>query len=101
MVSVGDERLVVERADLTVNVKHRRRGELSFALMSPAGTRFVVPSRRRDVGSDYVDWTFGFVGARGERAFGRWTLMITDAAPSNRIVGELIDWSLKIRGTDR
>jgi subtilisin-like proprotein convertase family protein len=90
--------MVVERAEASVTLNHPHRGEMAFALVSPAGTTLRIEARQRDVRKDYKKWTFSFVGFWGESAAGRWTLLATDTKPMSRSTGELVEWKLTIRG---
>jgi kexin len=92
------ENVVVEKVMATVKILHRRRGELSFTLSSPSGTRFTIPARPRDTGTDYDNWVFTFVGYRDELAKGKWSLLIIDTV-SNKYTGDLQNFKLSITGT--
>jgi subtilisin-like proprotein convertase family protein len=90
--------MIVEKVLVTVKILHRRRGELSFTLSSPSGTRFTIPARPRDTGNDYDNWAFTFVGYRDELAKGKWSLLIVDTV-TNKYTGELQNFKLSIIGT--
>lgn len=91
----------VETVVATVTVRHARRGALSFRLTSPAGTHYDVPARPRDTSPDYVSWPFTFVGFRGEGAYGRWTLGVSDVLNHGAVMGEITSVSLTIYGSVR
>jgi kexin len=100
-VDVASTNLVVERVEITVSITHSRRGELSFALESPAHTRLVIPPRVMDTSANLDSWTFAFVGMRGEWAAGRWSFIVADVVPGNQMYGSITDLDLLITGTKK
>lgn len=87
----------VEHVELTVNITHTSRGNLSVSLTSPAGTVSTFIKKHNDSVADYDNWTFGSVAHWGEDPNGTWTLTVSDEASSN--VGILRDWSVRVYGT--
>ena len=69
--------LVVEFVQVSFSIKHARRSQLVFRVVSPSGTVIDIPSRAVDIHADY-NWMFKWVGFRGENATGRWLFSVTD-----------------------
>lgn len=70
----------VEHVVVTISFVHRRRGDVSIDLISPAGTRSQMLSPRRYDDSDegLDEWNFMTVYNWGENPKGMWRLKITD-----------------------
>uniref|UniRef100_A0A672IDD8 Proprotein convertase subtilisin/kexin type 5a n=1 Tax=Salarias fasciatus TaxID=181472 RepID=A0A672IDD8_SALFA len=90
----------VEHVVARLSVAHRRRGDLSIWLTSPAGTVSELLANRPLDGSPegFQDWDFLTAHCWGERAAGPWTLSVQDAS-RDRSGGALHKWSLVIYGT--
>lgn len=95
--------MVVERAEVTLNIQHSFIGDLSVLLMSPSGTTSVLMFRPAQgalgaFGSsqDDVHFTFSTVLNWGESSAGRWSLGVFDSARGD--IGQLLDWSLTLIG---
>jgi subtilisin family serine protease len=88
----------VRRAQATVYVAHRARGQVSFSLTSPSGTTGKVPARSvsDSEGRDLLGWTFDFLQMWGERSNGTWKLRVCDTVVG--ISGQLNRCSLQIYG---
>jgi len=70
----------VETVEVTVSVTHANRGQLSFELSSPAGTRTVLgEARAKDTGANFTAWTFSSPRHWGESSSGTWTVRVIDA----------------------
>ena len=95
---VAERDLLLARAEVTVSVTHPRRSELSFALESPMRTRFVIPPRDVDTMANLYNWTFAFVGFRGEHAAGRWSFIAADVVSGTRRTGVIQDVVLTLIG---
>lgn len=93
--TTGDTGVLV--ASLTTTISHRRRGELSFALISPSGTSSTIQARQRDATADYVNWVTTFRPFYGEPPCGVWSLVVTDVLPNNRFAGILNDAQLSLQ----
>ena len=101
-VEVG-ESMVVERADVRVNVEHSFVGDLSILLLSPAGTTSVLLWRPSQgalsaYGSSQQDirFTFDTVLNWGEDSRGIWTLGVFDLEAGD--TGRVLDWTLTLIG---
>jgi subtilisin-like proprotein convertase family protein/subtilisin family serine protease len=95
--------MVVERADVSVNITHPFIGDLQIALTSPSGTTSYLMYRPSQgalsaYGSSQNDvhFTFDTVLNWGEAATGKWTLTVTDLATAS--VGSFTDWTLDLVG---
>lgn len=95
--------LVVERADVTVNITHPFIGDLEVVLTSPTGTVSYLMYRPSQgnlsaVGSSQHDvhFTLDTVLDWGESATGKWTLNVRDLQTGD--VGTFIDWTLDLVG---
>lgn len=95
--------MVVERADVGVNISHGFIGDLQITLTSPTGTTSFL-MHRPSVGSlsafgssqSDVHFTFDTVLDLGEKAAGSWSLTVTDL--STGTVGAFTDWTLDLVG---
>ena len=90
----------LEHVTVTLTVDHTRRGDLSVDLISPSGTvSHLATLRSRDnatVGFD--NWTFMSVACWGERASGKWEVIVRDTE-KNEHRGKLVQWSLELYGS--
>lgn len=89
----------LEHVTVTMNVEHRRRGDLSVDLISPAGIVSHIATTRKldDAQSGYVDWTFMSVAHFGESGIGKWTVVVKDTNV-NKYSGIFTDWRLRLWG---
>jgi subtilisin-like proprotein convertase family protein len=94
----GGQPLRVEHVELTVSIRHPRRGDLSFTIVSPSGMRSLAAARPNDDGADFENFTFTSVRHWGETSTGMWKVMITDTT-ANGAAGELVDLHLRVYGT--
>ncbi|XP_062333907.1 proprotein convertase subtilisin/kexin type 5 [Osmerus eperlanus] len=96
----------VEHVLVRVTVTHGRRGDLSIALTSPAGTRSqLLANRPLDQSTEgFRSWEFMTTHCWGERSSGKWSLEVLDM-PSpkreNSIQGKLEEWALVFYGTSK
>lgn len=95
--------MVVERADVTVNITHPFIGDLQIALTSPTGTTsFLMYRPSAGALSAYgssqndVHFTFDTVLDWGEVATGKWSLNVMDLNGGS--VGTFTDWTLDLVG---
>lgn len=89
-------RFRAEHVELTVSATHTYRGDLSFELTSPQGTRAVIADRPGDANDHFSAWTFTSVVTWGEEVGGVWTLKVADNEALDQ--GTLSSWSLRIHG---
>lgn len=70
----------LEHVDVTLTLRHRRRGDLNITVVSPNGTKSNLLSPRRFDISDkgLKDWAFMTVHLWGEDPSGTWSLYIRD-----------------------
>lgn len=97
------ESIVVERADVTVSLKHSFIGDLTILLVSPSGTvSFLLwrPSQGAlsayGSAQDDVHFTFDSVLNWGENSTGTWSLSVADNVAGD--VGMLENWTLTLVG---
>ncbi len=92
--------LRIESVDVTVDASdHPQWGDLSFVLISPAGTRSVLAEfHDNGAGYDYFNWRFNSMRLLDERALGTWKLQVRDHKAGNQ--GTLKSWKLVVHGTD-
>ncbi|WP_395700850.1 S8 family serine peptidase [Aquabacterium sp.] len=95
--------LVVERAEVTVDITHGHIGDLALLLESPSGTSSWLLSRPGQVpltafGNDQDDihFTFDTVLSLGESSLGEWSLTVYDLKTGES--GTLDDWTLNLVG---
>lgn len=73
----------LETVVATINITHHRRRDLELFLVSPAGTVSEILTRRpHDEATHIFMWNFTSLHFWGENPFGKWRLLITDAATS-------------------
>ncbi|KAK9476477.1 peptidase S8/S53 domain-containing protein [Lipomyces japonicus] len=89
----------VEHVQVTVNIRHHRRGDVSVKLTSPFGVSSLLATSRPfdDSAEGMIDWTFMSVAHWGETGIGTWTLTVYDTAHPN-IDGVFEDWKLRLWG---
>ncbi|MFC4166480.1 S8 family serine peptidase [Teichococcus aestuarii] len=98
-VTIEDD-LLVERAEISVDLLHARPGQLRITLVSPGGTESVLLDqlglgRYKEVDGHLV-FTFSSVQFLWEQARGEWTLRVEDLAAGTG--GRLASWSLTLYG---
>ncbi len=94
----NESELRVEHAVVTVDIRHRARGQLLIELVSPTGTTSVLaPGRPKDRGDNFQDWSFMSTHHWGEMAEGDWKVRITDK--KNGVVGTLNLIKLELFGS--
>ncbi|PQE20296.1 putative KEX1 protease precursor protein [Rutstroemia sp. NJR-2017a BBW] len=89
----------LEHVQVTMNIAHSKRGDLSVDLVSPDKVvSHLSTTRRFDTDPDgYEDWTFMSVVHWGESGVGTWTIIVKDTA-INEHNGTFTDWHLKLWG---
>jgi subtilisin-like proprotein convertase family protein/subtilisin family serine protease len=88
----------VEHVTITVDIRHRHRGDLQITLKSPGGVISTLATKEmRDDGDDYLNWTFSSVRHWGESAQGNWQLLIKDMAAED--VGRVRSAKVTLFGT--
>lgn len=92
------DKLRVEHVELTVNVKHKKRGDLQFTIESPSGFQAVAAPRKPDDNADFSDYMFTTPRFWGESAQGVWKVIVTDKA-ANEVAGSVTNAKLKVYGT--
>lgn len=94
------EVVTLEHVTVTVNLKHRHRGNLMVSLVSAEGTTSkLATARQHDRSSDgFVDWTFSTVRCWGEKPQGTWQLIVIDNG-FDHSRGFLKDWKLTFYGS--
>ncbi|KAJ3219826.1 Proprotein convertase subtilisin/kexin type 7 [Dinochytrium kinnereticum] len=94
---------ILEHVQLTVRIRHPERRHLTIHLTSPSGTSSVLATPRLLDNSTegFNPWTFMTVRCWGENPIGTWRIMINDARKNeeDKKPGELLGWSLTLRGT--
>ncbi|MCQ4162060.1 S8 family serine peptidase [Roseomonas sp. GC11] len=92
--------LSVERAEVTIVLRHELMGDLRVWLVSPSGTQSVLLDRigngTYDATGNVLSYTLSSVQFLGEAARGNWTLHVQDMAAGN--TGTLVRWSLALVG---
>ena len=91
--------LRVEHVTVTLDIQHRRRGQLAVTLTAPSGmqSRLAEP-RTIDTNANYAGWTFSSVRHWGELAQGTWALKVADQTSGT--VGTMRWARVDIYGTD-
>lgn len=89
----------IEHVEITMNVEHTRRGDLSVDLISPTGMVSHMATHRRNdnAARGYIDWSFMSVVHWGESGLGKWTVIVKDTRV-NEHKGIFTDWRLKLYG---
>ena len=110
-LSVADGMLRLEHVEVTVQIKHQKRGDIAINLISPSGfvSRLMEPRRWDDSKEGFKNWRMMSVAhwytyflvtnffARDENPIGNWTLVIVDNVDSQN-AGVLEKWSLTLWG---
>jgi kexin len=106
----------LEHITVKVWIKHTRRGDVEVELISPAGVRSILASRRRHDSAEtgFVGWKFMTLkhwcvpfstwrssptncDHRDEDPVGQWTLRVSDQ--SNHETGSFLGWSMTLWGS--
>ncbi|KAK9457604.1 peptidase S8/S53 domain-containing protein [Dipodascopsis uninucleata] len=89
----------LEHVQVTVNIKHQHRGDISVVLTSPFGVKSILATRRNnDASKDgMIEWTFMSVAHWGEDGIGNWTLTVTDEV-FPKYTGTFENWRMRIWG---
>ncbi|KAK9447142.1 peptidase S8/S53 domain-containing protein [Limtongia smithiae] len=97
MAAANQARL--EHVQVTVNIIHRRRGDIGVQLESPAGViSYLAVARIYDQDKEGMkNWTFMSVAHWGELGVGAWKLTVLDTINPD-FTGKLMDWSIKLWG---
>ena len=109
-LTVSNANLLVEHAEVTINLTHAHAGDLIVKLISPTGTESILVNRpgkapgsdgsdRGDAdfnGSSTLNYVLSSTRDWGETANGTWTLQVIDAATGD--TGTLTNWSLNLYG---
>lgn len=96
----GQPALRVEHVEFTVDIAHKRRGDLGFVLVSPSGMISIAEPRKPDEGEDFESYTFTSVRHWGEDSAGSWRVRAIDRE-GNGITGVLKKVTVRIYGTER
>lgn len=95
----------LEHTELTIEISHPYRGDLTIDLVSPMGTTSqILTNRKNDDSSDGVSFTFMTVHNWGEDPSGEWILRVKDNPPAGTRrtnKGVLKSWSLTMYGTNK
>ncbi|MFC3123707.1 proprotein convertase P-domain-containing protein [Pseudoroseomonas globiformis] len=98
-VTIGSA-IAVERAELSIDLRHERIGDLRITLISPSGTESLLLDRpglgNYDPASGSLVFTLGSTQFLGEAAQGEWRVRVEDLAAGN--TGNLAGWSLTVLG---
>jgi len=97
-IELPNANIRVEHVELIVTVKHPKRGEVGFVIVSPSGTRAVAETRAPDDNADFTDYTFTSPHFWGESAAGAWQVATVDAAVNDKS-GQLVSAKLRVYGT--
>ncbi|KAK9240832.1 peptidase S8/S53 domain-containing protein [Lipomyces kononenkoae] len=89
----------LEHVQVTVNIRHQRRGDVSVKLTSPTGVVSLLATTRSSDSSNagFVNWTFMSVAHWGESGVGTWTLTVYDTEMPE-LKGTFEDWNMRIWG---
>ena len=89
----------LEHVQVSVTVEHKSRGDLSYELTCPSGTRSLLArARRRDTSLHGLSsWTFMTVACWGEDPNGTYELRVRDTINAGS-TGKLVQWALKLNG---
>lgn len=95
----NENALRVEHVSVTVDIRHRRRGQVRIEIESPSGMKSILaPGRARDIGKNLRDWTFTSVRHWGEMAAGDWKVRVIDQ--TNKVVGTLVSLKVELSGSE-
>lgn len=97
-LDLGSAAIRVEHVQITVNVKHGKRGDVGFAIVSPSGTVTIANNRVPDDAADFTDYTFTSPHFWGEPAAGVWKVSAIDVN-ANGVSGILVNAKIKVYGT--
>ncbi|KAG0197570.1 pheromone processing endoprotease [Mortierella sp. GBA30] len=99
LVNDGIQIGTIEHITVTVNIQHRRRGDVEVILKSPNNIESILGARRRHDADTlgFVNWTFMTVKHWGEHPVGKYTLVVRDQGNPN-YTGKLLDWRMKLWG---
>ena len=90
----------LEHITVIVNIEHRRRGQVTIDLISPAGIHSSLATKRSLDVSDqgFQNWTLMTVKHWGEDPVGVWTLSVTDVEKNDSFEGRFLDWRMTMWG---
>jgi kexin len=88
----------VEHVEFIINVKHAKRGMLSFGIQSPGGMLSEARPRPNDDNADFTDYMFTSVHHWGEVSSGVWKFLALDGA-ADGVAGEVTSVTIKVYGT--
>ncbi|MBY0508458.1 MAG: S8 family serine peptidase [Bryobacteraceae bacterium] len=91
--------LRVEHVEITFNIKHPLRGELSFQIESPSGMKSIARARPDDDNADFIDYLMTSVMHWGENSSGKWKVSVLDEVPGD--AGRWDGVRVRIYGTRR
>ena len=97
-LDLANAKIRVEHVEVTVTVKHAKRGDLSFGIVSPGGYIVEAGSRPNDDNADFTDYTFTTPHFWGESAAGTWKVLAADNR-ANGTAGTLGAVKIKVYGT--
>lgn len=97
-LDLASAKIRVEHIEVTVTIKHAKRGDLSFGIVSPSGFIAEAGSRANDDNADFTDYTFTTPHFWGESAAGTWKVVVADNR-ANGTAGTLGAVRIKVYGT--
>lgn len=70
----------LEHVDVTITLRHHRRGDLNITVVSPSGTtsNLLLPRKLDNSDKGLKDWAFMTIHLWGENPSGIWTLYVRD-----------------------
>lgn len=83
--------------EISLNIEHTYRGDLSLRLSSPSGSTLTLLERAGGSADNVVVADVSLPGFEGEPSAGIWTLVVSDNAAQD--LGALRAWSLKVTRT--
>ncbi|KAJ3108544.1 pheromone processing endoprotease [Phlyctochytrium planicorne] len=96
----------LEHVQITVRIRHPARKHLTIQVVSPSGTHSLLATPRRldNSTAGFDPWTFMTVRNWGENPVGKWQIVVHDERSDDGQngalrKGELVDWTLTLRGT--
>jgi subtilisin family serine protease len=93
------ENFDIEHVQLSLDIEHRKAGDLQIALISSDGTKSILADRIEN--GNYTGdilFTFSSVAHYGENTAGQWTIEITDPTHNDQI-GYFYQWEIQFLGT--
>ena len=88
----------IETVEISVNLTHTDRGDLSVYLESPNGiVSKLVGANSQELNEHYRNWIFTSVAHWDENSFGQWKLKVNDSIDST--TGNFDDWNITFYGT--